>query len=300
VVNVEDRIVPVGEIFRLQDADEYSAAERVYLAGSRRARSAVVLAASRGEGLEAVTTDRPKVMLPIGGKPLLQWLVDSFKKERIDEITVVGGYRADAIETAGIKLVVNESYAQTGELASLACAIDAAHSQTVICYGDLLFRSYVLRSLIDSKADLTVVVDSSQPADSNRTVRDFAYCSHSDDRGLFGTPVLLKRVASAASQPEAAAAAQGRWIGMLNVSSRALPRVKAVLATLSRRPDFLRLNMPDLLNALIEEGAVIEVLYVHGHWRGINDLEEFHQAAGFAHAQVPIGSAEAGPVKARP
>src|SRR5580693_3703558 len=34
LVNVEDRIVSVNEIFRLQDADEYSAAERQYLAAS--------------------------------------------------------------------------------------------------------------------------------------------------------------------------------------------------------------------------------------------------------------------------
>src|ERR1700727_2147633 len=53
LVNIEDRIVPVDEIFRLQDADEYSAAERLYLSESAASRSAVVLAASRGPGLEA-------------------------------------------------------------------------------------------------------------------------------------------------------------------------------------------------------------------------------------------------------
>ena len=129
-MNVEDRIATVNEIFRLQDADEYSAAESVYLSASNAARSAVVLAASRGAGLEAVTADRPKVMLPIAGKPLLRWLVDAFKKEHINDITVVGGYRADAIDTAGIRLVVNEQHAQTGELASLACAIGSVRSAT--------------------------------------------------------------------------------------------------------------------------------------------------------------------------
>src|SRR5690349_43736 len=124
LVNVEDRIATVNEIFRLQDADEYSVAEERYLSSSRVASSAVVLAASRGKGLEAVTTDRPKVMLPIAGKPLLRWLVDAFKKQGVNDITVVGGYRADAIDTAGIKLVVNERHEQTGELASPACAVD--------------------------------------------------------------------------------------------------------------------------------------------------------------------------------
>ena len=288
LVNVEDRIVPVNEIFRLQDADEYSAAERVYLSASGVSRAAVVLAATRGRGLEAVTEDRPKVMLPIAGKPLLRWLVDGFKKENINDIVVVGGYRADAIDTAGIKLVVNERYAETGELASLACAIDAAESETVISYGDLLFRSYVLRDLVESAADFTVVIDSSPAAANNRTVRDFAYCSRGDDRGLFGTPVLLTSIAG--DSAEEGKSAHGRWIGMLKVSRHGLTLLKAALSGLRLREDFDALDVPALLNALIAERVAIEVIYVHGHWRGVNDLEEFHRAADFAHAHSTPGS----------
>jgi phosphoenolpyruvate phosphomutase len=285
LVNVEDHIVSVNEIFRLQDADEYSAAERIYLSNSAAPRAAVVLAATRGRGLEAMTVERPKVMLPIAGKPLLRWLVDGFKKQNINDITVVGGYRADAIDTAGIKLVVNERYAETGELSSLACAIESLESDAVISYGDLLFRSYVLRDLVESKADFSVVVDSLMSGSSNRTVRDFAYCSRGDDRGLFGTPVLLERVTSAA---DAERAPHGRWIGILNVSRAGLAKLKATVKTLRSEPSFDALDMPALLNALIAAGAKIEVLYVHGHWRGVNDLDDLREAVDFAHAQGPF------------
>ncbi|HEX5458614.1 MAG TPA: phosphoenolpyruvate mutase [Steroidobacteraceae bacterium] len=304
LVNVEDRIASVEEIFRLQDAEEYSAAERLYLSSARSSRAAVVLAASRGKGLEAVTEDRPKVMLPIAGKPLLRWLVDAFKKESINDVTVVGGYRADAIDTAGVRLVVNERYEQTGELASLACGIDALESDTVISYGDLLFRSYVLRDLVESDAEFAVIVDSSPTGDNNRTVRDFAYCSRRDDRGLFGTPVLLKRVLSAADGANATAsahdgdssvsvgAAHGRWVGMLKVSRAGLKRLREVLGELRAQADFDTLDVPHLLNALIARGAAVEVHYVHGHWRGVNDLEDFRRAADFAHAQRRFGDAD--------
>ena len=285
LVNVEDRIVSVNEIFRLQDADEYSAAERIYLSNSSAARAAVVLAASRGRGLEDMTQDRPKVMLPIAGKPLLRWLVDGFKKEHINDITVVGGYRADAIDTAGIKLVVNERFAETGELTSLACAVESLDSDAVISYGDLLFRSYVLRDLVESKAEFAVVVDSLMTGASNRTVRDFAYCSRGDDRGLFGTPVLLERITGAA---DAERAPDGRWIGLLNASRAGLGKLKAVMQTLQAEYGFEALDMPALLNALIAGGSRIEVLYVHGHWRGVNDLDDLRQAVDFAHAQAPL------------
>jgi phosphoenolpyruvate phosphomutase len=78
---------------------------------------------------------------------------------------------------------------------------------------------------------------------------------------------------------------------MLNVSRRGLPRLKAVMARLRTSPDFDALDMPALLNALVADGAAIEVVYVHGHWRGVNDLEDFRRAVDFAHAQTPYGSA---------
>ena len=289
LVNVEDRIVPVGEIFRLQDAEEYSAAEELYLAAATATRSAVVLAAGRGRGLEALTLERPKLMLPIAGRPLLRWLLDAFKKEGVNEVTVIGGYRAQAIDTAGIRLLLNERYADTGELASLDRAVEGLKADTLICYGDLLFRSYVLRDLIEGSAEFAVVVDSSPPGAFNNTVRDFAYCSRVDDRELFGTPVLLERISEGGGAAPLPRPPQGRWIGMLYVRRNGLARLKAVMAELRTRPDFAELDVPALLNALIEGGAAIEVSYVHGHWRGVNDFDDLRRAVDFAHAQSQLG-----------
>jgi phosphoenolpyruvate phosphomutase len=290
LANVEDRIASVNEIFRLQDADEYSEAEQLYLSSARRS-GAVVLAASRGKGLEAITKDRPKVMLPVAGKPLLRWLVDAFKKEGVNDITVVGGYRADAIaqstDAAGVKLVVNARYAETGELASLVAARDSLQSDVVIAYGDLLFRSYILRDLVDGDADFAVVVDSSELGAANASVRDYAYCTLPDDRELFGRKVHLTRISNDAAVD--GDAPQGRWIGLVHARGDGPARLRDTLATLERRPDFDTLGMPALLNALIDGGAAIEVQYVHGHWSGVNDLEEFRLAGDFAHARRPEG-----------
>jgi len=299
LVDVEDRVAAVDEIFRLQDAEEYTQAERVYLSASQAPRAAVVLAASRGAGLEALTTEIPKVMLSVAGKPLLRWMVDGFKKHAVNDITVVGGYRADAIDTAGIKLVTNERHAQTGELASLACAIDLLREDTIIAYGDLLYRSYILRDLLDSDADFCVVVDSTavqsepEPATSTAGARDLAFCTGSDTRELFGQRALLQRVAAAVDGQDPQRV-DGQWIGLLSVRGAGRARLKAMLATLRERPDFDHLDMPALLNALVAAGELIEVLYVHGHWRNVNDLEDLRRAADFAHAQTPFAASSAG------
>src|SRR6202012_5182164 len=86
-------------------------------------------------------------------------------------------------------------------------------------------------------------------------------------------------------------APNGRWVGLMNVRGAGLARLKEVVAQLRTRADFASLDMPALLNALIEAGEEIEVQYVHGHWRGVNDLEDFRRAGDFAHAQTPLASA---------
>jgi phosphoenolpyruvate phosphomutase len=174
---------------------------------------------------------------------------------------------------------------------------DKLSGDTVISYGDLLFRSYILRDLVESEAAFSVVVDSSLTDTENASVRDFAWCSAADDRGLFGNKVVLRHVSSGqnASAEIAAQAPHGRWVGLLNVRDAGRERLQAVMSQLQARADFASLDMPALLNALIEAGESIEVQYVHGHWRGVNDLDDFRRAGDFAHAQAPFATAVGNP-----
>ena len=279
VVNVEDRIAPLDEIFRLQGAEELLAAEGRYCVPARQGR-AVILAASRGEELQSLTAGRPKVMLPIAGKPLLRRLVDEFNRQSIHDVTVVAGYCAEAIDVQGIKVVVNAEYARTGELSSLACAEGAFGDDLVIAYGDLLFRSYVLRDLLDSSGELVAVVDSAPPGGPLSGNPDYAHCTAPDDRSLFGRDVHLLRVYS---RGETGSAPQhGRWIGLLRVRGEGRRWLSEALGELKARADFPRLGVPDLLNYLIGRGRRIRVLYIHGHWLDVNALEDVDRAGHFA------------------
>ncbi len=53
---------------------------------------AAILAAGKGERLEPLTDYKPKVMLPICNKPLIEYQIELLRKNGIDEIAVVVGY----------------------------------------------------------------------------------------------------------------------------------------------------------------------------------------------------------------
>ena len=283
VADSEDWIAPVSEIFRLQGADELKAAERLY-AGAAGPTNAVILAASRGAGLEALTTDRPKAMLDVAGKPVLQRLVETLRRQRINAISVVAGYRSDAISVEGIERIDNPDYNETGELASLACAETRLGEDTVVLYGDLLFRSHILGDLLEAAGELVVVVDSMPRASEAGANHDPVWCSAPDEHAVFQQEVTLEHVGEtgAVQGPP-----RGCWVGMLRVRGEGRRWINEALEELRSSPAFHRLGLPDLLNHLIAQGKTVRVLYTTGRWLNVNDMEDLRRAGDFAFGARP-------------
>jgi phosphoenolpyruvate phosphomutase len=159
VRNVEDDIVPVKEVFRLQNADELMQAEERYLPKTAESARAIILAASRGSEMGEVTAGMPKAMVSIGGTPLLHKLVAQFRASGIRRVVVIRGFAADKVNAPEAEFVENEEFEGTGELLSLSKAVDHLQGEAVISFGDILFRRHILNSLLAEKNDIVIAVD---------------------------------------------------------------------------------------------------------------------------------------------
>jgi len=284
LVDIEGRVATVAEIFRLQGADELLEAEKLYAGSARPDASAVILAASRGQGMDELTRERPKVMIPVAGKPVLRRQVDRFKAKGINDITVVAGYHNEAIDVQGARVVINEDWENSNELTSLDCALDAFSEDTVLIYGDLLFRSYILNNLMDWDADLLVVVDSSPLEQVQGNINDLAYCSNPDDRAMYQQKVSLDQVSSKGDWQDRKP--DGRWIGMLRARGEGRAWLIEALDQLRNEGQFENCGVPQLINRLVENGHAPQVQYISGHWMDINNLEDLQRAGEFAHGRA--------------
>ena len=146
---VEGMITPVKDIFELVENAELAKAERVYLPQGEPDIQAVILAASRGSKLGDLTKDIPKCMIDIRGQPLLRRLASPFNQGNIKNITVVRGYKKETVNLPLIKYVDNDAYESTGEVSSLNVAIEKVNNPSIIAYGDILFRHYILDQLLE-------------------------------------------------------------------------------------------------------------------------------------------------------
>ena len=157
--DVEGEVASLKEVFALAGNSEMAAAEKRYLSAKTAEIQAVVLAATRGSALESLTKERPKCMLDLRGEPLLRRLVRTFNNAEVRDVTVVCGYKPEAVDLPNITKVVNRSFETSGEVFSLACGLGALSGPAIISYGDIVFRDYVLDLLLQSDADIVLAVD---------------------------------------------------------------------------------------------------------------------------------------------
>ena len=119
-------------------------------------KRAVLLAAGRGTRLGALTQDRPKPMVPIAGRPVLEHILTRLHAVGFDDFILVVGYRAEVIEAYfgdGSRWGWHISYVlqanPNGTGAALALARDSAGGETVLAsYGDILTDTANYRELV--------------------------------------------------------------------------------------------------------------------------------------------------------
>lgn len=101
---------------------------------------AVILAAGKGERLQPLTDYKPKAMLPICNKPLIDYQIEMLRKHGIDEIAVVVGYLEKTIRD---HLRNDVKFYRDEKIKGTALAVYAARSfiddEFILLYGDIFF-----------------------------------------------------------------------------------------------------------------------------------------------------------------
>jgi phosphoenolpyruvate phosphomutase len=260
---------------------ELKSAETRFLPRAGRGERAIVLAASRGAELGKLTEDRPKTMVDVGGQPLLAHIVSAFKSAGVHRFTVVRGYKKEAVALPGLKYVDNDRPDATGELHSLALALESlegTEGALFVSYGDVLFRRHALELLAEVEADVAIVVDTNWQESANLgREADFVSASRPPSRRTLGEAVHLRAMGPTIPPAER----HGEWIGLVRFSPAALGAVRELTTSLVERAGSSRPQMSALFAELVRHGMDVRVVYTTGNWLDVDSLYDVIQAAKF-------------------
>ncbi len=281
LLEVEDKVAPLMEIFRLQRDEELQEAEKIYLREKEHERvHAVILAATRGSELQEITRDIPKAMIRVNGKTLLEKMLGMLQDRGIRDISVVRGYKKEAIQLPDVTYFDNDKYENTNELSSLLLAKDKIEGTCIISYGDIIFRRHVLGNLLDEEGDVVIVVDGAPQASQLLRKSDFVRCTRPYTRTYDEEAAFLKEVRF--HEILNGEKFDGEWIGLMKTTGRGSEAVRAALEKLLQKSDFCSLNMSDLLNELLATGVQIRVVYIEGHWLDVDTVEDIGKTTAYS------------------
>ena len=122
---------------------------------------AIIIGAGRGSRLMPTTADTPKCFAEVAGQSILDWSLDAFRQNGIDDICFIGGYQIDKVRELHPELTFrhNRDWANNNILASLFYAEDLMESPFVCCYSDTLFSAQAVASVLACKEDIALVID---------------------------------------------------------------------------------------------------------------------------------------------
>jgi UDP-N-acetylglucosamine diphosphorylase/glucosamine-1-phosphate N-acetyltransferase len=118
---------------------------------------AIVLAAGEGSRMRPLTSSRPKVMLPAGGKPFLEHMVKRASKAGITEFIFVVGYRSQSVMERfkdggdlGTKIEYAVQKEQRGTGHALMMAEEMAKDEFLVLNGDVLTDTPSLKRMTET------------------------------------------------------------------------------------------------------------------------------------------------------
>lgn len=247
----------------------------------------IILAAGQGTRLRPLTDDRPKCLVEVNGRSIIERQLDTMRKCGIvdEDITIIAGYRGDVLQerfkNAGMNIILNENYETTNMVCSLMCAKSLMERQDdiLISYGDIIYNETVLKKILASTEESSVIVDDGW----------YEYWSERCENPLDDAETLMfddtDYLTEIGQKTTELARVQSQYIGLMRFRQSGLKAMLALAEEAERRSannqalwrttrTYQKMYMTDLLQGLIDEGNKLKAVHINRGWFEIDDCED--------------------------
>jgi L-glutamine-phosphate cytidylyltransferase len=242
---------------------------------------AIILSAGEGKRLRPLTNEKPKSMVELFDKSLLDWQIEKFRDLQIFDISVVKGYKAESISIENVNYFYNSKFSQTNMVETLFCAKNKLEGDIIISYGDIIYEKNVLKKLLDDESDISVIIDKNweyywkmrfkNPLDDAESL----ILDKSNFIQDIGQPVKeIKEI-------------QGQYIGLIKFQNKGTEILNEFYQKMKNEAKngnnplnsslpFEKSYMTDLLQGLINEGNKIKAVSISNGWLELDSINDYN------------------------
>ncbi|MFO0603850.1 MAG: phosphocholine cytidylyltransferase family protein [Polyangiales bacterium] len=252
----------------------------------------IIIGAGRGSRLGPRTDEVPKTLVPVMGRPMLDWILDALAAGGFSrrDVVFICGYRAEVVRARypEFTFVDNRDWAHNNILLSLLCAREHLGDGFLCTYADIVYRPAIVRALMASAHDATLGCDT----DWRRRYRDRSQHPESDGEKLLAEGDRVTRL----SRTIDPASASGEFVGVARFTADGartfLDAFDAARAQYAGGPfregrSFEKAYLIDLFQWMIERGAAFHRADTHGGYMEIDTLEDLAAAQRWWEESAP-------------
>jgi HAD superfamily hydrolase (TIGR01450 family) len=126
---------------------------------------AIILAAGIGSRLRPITNSKPKTMVEVNGKPMIEYIIESLIENNIHDIVVCTGFESIKLKNhlesnfsnINLSFVENKEYDITNNMYSLYLAKTHLDSDIILMNADLVYDKNIITDLIKQKSTCIAV-----------------------------------------------------------------------------------------------------------------------------------------------
>jgi choline kinase len=246
---------------------------------------ALLLAAGRGSRLAPLTDDRPKCLVPLLGRPLLEYQIAALRRAGITDIAIVGGYRHECLEPFVATRFLNPRWAQSNMVVSLACAAEwLAAGDSLVCYTDIVYAADAVGTLARNPGDIAITYDpnwlqlwSARFSEPLQDAESFAVDEAGRLIGIGRKNASLHDI-------------HGQYMGLVKLTRAGWRTITDYLRTLT--PETVdRLDVTALLARLLDNGVRVDTVPAPWPWVEVDnaaDLALYEQDVRFAELRAML------------
>lgn len=238
---------------------------------------AIILAAGQGTRLRPLTDDKPKCMVKVKGKPIIDYTLDNLSACGISDINLISGYKYEVLHDYCKKRVsdffINTNYKTTNMVHSLFCAEKIFNDDLIISYSDIIYSKKNLNKLIKSKYPISVIVDldwrklwSKRMSDPLTDAETLKLDSKNNILELGKKPKNYDEI-------------EGQYIGLIKISKTVTEKIKDFYQNLDKNDlydskDFPNMYMTSFIQLIIDRLMPVKAVLVRGEWMEFDTIAD--------------------------
>jgi len=237
---------------------------------------ALILAAGQGTRLRPLTNDKPKCLIPLVGRPMLERQVDTLRAQGVIDIHIATGYKSEEIEKLGFNTSFNSKFDKTNMVESLFSAIDfiqSCNEDLIIAYGDIVYNSSNLIDLLNSNEEVSLMIDKNW-----RELWSLRLDNPLDDAEtlLINNDGMIQELGK---KPDSYEQIQGQYTGLIKVRKDRVLDFINFYESLDRKlmydgNDFINMYMTSFLQLLINNGWKLKSVDSYNGWLEIDSVDD--------------------------